>query len=261
MLFRSQAIIRVRANQGTQPGDVSDGVFLVANGGVDYYVNDGSTTGDLLSTAAGDNRNSGKSPGQPMASLAALVAAYDLDAGDIIHVENGSYGLVRNVVLGTQDSGVRIEGPALGSAVLNRGNTNSGSDVIELAGADDVTVSRLTLTGGQYGVYGSSSADSDRFRLENSVVTGNGVPFYGYGNVLIETSNDDVVLVGNTIRNSPGVGIEVRSARGRVQGNEVSGNGRQGIYLSYNGTTADRIEATGNLVHHNTGGEIGRAHV
>ncbi|MFM8323512.1 MAG: right-handed parallel beta-helix repeat-containing protein, partial [Pirellulaceae bacterium] len=209
--------------------------------------NDNSTTGDLLATAVGDNRNTGKSPGQPMASLAALVAAYDLDAGDIIHVDAGSYGLVRNVVLGSQDSGVRIEGPALGSAVLNRGNTNSGSYVVELADADDVTISRLTLTGGQYGVYASNSADSDRFRLENSMVTGNSA------NIYIDYSNEDAAFVGNTISNSPGWGIDISGERGRVQGNDVYGN-RNGIraFTYSNVTLANRIEITGNLVHHNS---------
>ncbi|MFN7804404.1 MAG: right-handed parallel beta-helix repeat-containing protein, partial [Planctomycetaceae bacterium] len=252
----SQAVVRVRANQGTTPADVSNGVFQVANAGVDYYVNDASTTGDLLTTAVGDNRNSGKSPGQPMASLAALVAAYDLDAGDIIHVETGTYGLVRNVVLGPEDSGVRIEGPAVGAAVLDRGNTNSGSYVVELAGADDVTLSRLTLTGGQYGVFAGNSADSDRFRLENSLVTGNGSSYYGGANVLLDSSNDDAMVVGNTIRNSSGRGIDLRGARGRVQGNEVSGNAGTGIEAQFYGSTADQIEATDNRVHHNSGGGI-----
>ena len=130
-----QALVRVRANQGTQPADVSDRPFLVASNGTHYYVNDGSLTGDLLATAAGDNRNSGKSPGKPMSSLAALVSAYDLDAGDLIHIDTGTYRVVRNVVLGSEDSGVRIEGPAVGVATLNRGNSSSGSYVVELAGA------------------------------------------------------------------------------------------------------------------------------
>lgn len=114
--------------------DVSDQAFLVTNAGTDYYVNDGSTTGDQFTTAIGDNANSGKSPDRPMASLAALIAAYDLNAGDVIHVDTGNYELLRNIVLTAEDSGVRIEGPLVGTALLNRGNTSSGSYGIELAG-------------------------------------------------------------------------------------------------------------------------------
>ncbi len=34
----------------------------------------------------GDNRNNGKSIDQPMRSLSGLVAAYDLDAGDVVEL-------------------------------------------------------------------------------------------------------------------------------------------------------------------------------
>ena len=47
------------------------------------------------------------------------MAAYDLDPGDVIHVDAGTYRLYRNITLDTQDSGVRIEGPgALPAAPL-----------------------------------------------------------------------------------------------------------------------------------------------
>ena len=57
------------------------------NGGTDYYVNDSSTVGDVFTSAPGDNAASGKDAAHPMASISALLAAYDLDPGDIIHVD------------------------------------------------------------------------------------------------------------------------------------------------------------------------------
>ena len=69
--------------------DVSDAPILIANAGHDYYINDSSTVGDIFTTSTGNNANSGKSPDQPMASLAALLAAYDLDPGDVVHVDTG----------------------------------------------------------------------------------------------------------------------------------------------------------------------------
>ena len=42
--------------------------------------------------------------------LAALIRAYDLEAGDVIHVDTGIYNLATNVVLTEQDSGVTIRG-------------------------------------------------------------------------------------------------------------------------------------------------------
>ena len=46
------------------------------------------------------------------------------------------------------------------AAVLNRGNTNSGSDVIDLAGAKNVTLDHLSLTGGYIGLLADNNAGS-----------------------------------------------------------------------------------------------------
>ena len=105
----------------------------------------------------GNNAYSGKSPDRPMASLSALLSAYDLDAGDVIHVDTATYKLLDNLLLIEQDSGVRIEGPATATALINRDSpTNSSScAAFELAGVDDVTLDHLWITGGYYGVYGA----------------------------------------------------------------------------------------------------------
>ena len=107
--------------------------------GAHFYVNDASLTGDEFTTAAGDNANDGKSPDRPMASLAALLSAYDLNPDDVIHVDAGAYAMVRNAVITAQDAGVRIKGPASAVALLNRANTATGSYAIELVNADGVT--------------------------------------------------------------------------------------------------------------------------
>ncbi|MCY2962325.1 MAG: right-handed parallel beta-helix repeat-containing protein [Planctomycetota bacterium] len=215
------------------------------NGGQDYYVNDTDTAGDLFTTAMGNNLNSGKSPDRPMASLAALIDAYDLDAGDVVHVDNGSYAVVRNISLGSQDSGVRIEGPALGVAVLNRGNTTTGSYVIELAAADDVTISRLTLTGAVCGVFGSSTSDSDRFTLVDSRIYSN-----SEYDIALATSNDEAIISRNTVSNGTDLPcIDIHGNRSVVAENDVSG-GSTGIYVSANSVTlADQIVVSNNRVH------------
>ncbi len=91
--------IQLNANQGILPGDVSDAPFLVANDGQQFYVNDLSTASDVFTTSTGNNANSGKSPAAPLASLNALLAAYDLEPGDVVHVDAGAYALYKNVVL------------------------------------------------------------------------------------------------------------------------------------------------------------------
>ena len=107
----NQYLFRVTANSGSHPQDISDGNFLIAPSGSNYYVNDNSPVGDQYTTAVGNDANSGKRPDQPMASLAALSRAYSFQAGDTIYVDTGSYQSLRNIRLGPQASGVRIQGP------------------------------------------------------------------------------------------------------------------------------------------------------
>ena len=121
--------------------------FQIVNPGTNYYVNDAGTAGDVFTSAIGDNANSGKSPDAPMASLAALLRAYDIDPGDTIYVDAGTYQLTQNILITAQDSGLRIVGPDGAVALLNRGNTGGSSYVIELQNADDVTLEHLWLTG------------------------------------------------------------------------------------------------------------------
>ncbi len=66
-----------------------------------------------------------------------------------------------------------IEGPSGAVALLNRGNTNNGSYVVQMAGATDVTIENLELTGGSYGIYAPGSAGSTGLTVSNSVLFGN----------------------------------------------------------------------------------------
>ena len=77
-------------------------------------------------TAVGNDANSGKSPDQPMASLAALLRAYPIGPGDTIYVDTGNYVATSDAVLPAGDGGTTID-PALiigptngGTVVINR---------------------------------------------------------------------------------------------------------------------------------------------
>ena len=66
----SQYRIRAVANGAVGVNDASDENFLIANNGMDYYVNDASTVGDVFTTAVGRQRRQRKIPrpahGQPL---------------------------------------------------------------------------------------------------------------------------------------------------------------------------------------------------
>jgi parallel beta-helix repeat protein len=260
------ALVRVLASQGAQPQDTSDGTFLVTNGGSDYYVNDNSQTDDVFTTAVGDNLASGKNPDQPMASLPALLAAYDLDPGDVVHVDSGTYRLYRGALLAAQDSGVQIEGPgavaegqATGAiATLNRGNTSTGQYVVELAGVDDATVEHLSITGGVWGVYARNASGSDRVTLSHNDIFGNnGNPNSLAHGINIDFGNNDTRIVNNRIHNNSGVsisrGIYTVGPRTLLEENEVYGHS-YGIESYYPGSNnpADAAVIRGNIVRDNT---------
>ncbi|HEV3343905.1 MAG TPA: right-handed parallel beta-helix repeat-containing protein, partial [Pirellulales bacterium] len=256
--------IRISINGGIQPQAVTPEPFLIANNAHNYYVNDGSTTGDVFTTAVGNDANSGKSPAQPVASLAALLTAYHFQPGDVIHVDTGTYNLTQNIRLTAQDSGVTIVGPSTATALLNRGNTNSGTDVFELDGATNVTLQYLSVTGGNNGIYVPDTG-STGLSVSNCNVYGNaydGIWLYGYsvtnGHIVNNLVHDNggasgiavgfgagMVVTGNTVYHNHGDGITA-SPGTNIPGYTVSGNT---VYGNGNGINAG---GSGTLVQNNT---------
>lgn len=167
--------VRVTSQQGGQPADLS-ATLALAGAGNAYYINDGSTADDVYTTAAGDNTFSGKTPDQPMASLAALLSLYDLGPGDTVYIDTGGYDLLTNIDLTGGDSGVTLRGafdpgdpgnPAH-VTMLDRGNRDDGNYVFELHNADDVTLEHLHLTGAEIAVHADRDSGSTGLTVRDS---------------------------------------------------------------------------------------------
>ena len=214
--------------------DTSQHAFLIAGNGSEYFINDGESTSDAYTTALGHDRHSGKSPAQPMASLAAPLDAYDLDPGDTIYVDTGSYELLRNVQLTADDEGVRIVGREDGSSLLDRNNTHGGSYGFELSGAGHITLEALSLTGAYQGVYAGDQQTSSNLTVIGSTIFGN----YDHG-IWIAAGNDDARLINNTLYGLPGgssqdnqlTGIELRGDGWTVDNNVVFDTAGTGMLL------------------------------
>ncbi len=247
-------LIRATANVPGLPQDVLSDAFLVTNSGSNFYVNDSSTLNDEFTTATGNNANSGKQTDHPMASLRALLLAYDLDTGDLVQVDVGQYALAANVNITAQDSGVRIEGPMNHPAVLDRQSTGPGAAVIELVDADNVTVQRLNLTGGRYGVWAGESSDSDDVELSDNVIYGSTeAGIYFGGNAQVSSDRLQILrnqIYGDGMPTGQLVGLDLRYSQDvTVNGNTVRDHAREGMQL------AD-VSGLVNLneVHHNAVG-------
>jgi hypothetical protein len=234
---------------GTNPSATS-ALFLVGDPGHDYYINDGTVSPGDLTTAPGDDSATGTSPAHPMASLTALLQVYRPGYGDVIHIDAGSYRLSRSVLLDAGLSGVTFQGPSTSTATINRALTTNGATDFELAGAKDVTIDHLTVTGAYNGIQADPNVGSDRLTISNDVVSGEAA-----NGISIGAGNSDARILGNTVRNNPAInqaGIIVSGLRALVQGNLIFGN-FDGINVGLNvDDMANAIIVQGNSVHDNS---------
>lgn len=142
------------------------------NAAFTFYVNDGSTAGDVYCSAVGSDANLGVTTNGPKRSLQAILNAYDLEGGDTVYVDTGDYSTNVTTIATAFDSGaegrpVRIIGSPAGSK-LSRGSISSHT--LEFSGVRFWTLENLQLADGSRGFSGSGSAD---ISFRNVWFTGN----------------------------------------------------------------------------------------
>jgi subtilisin family serine protease/subtilisin-like proprotein convertase family protein len=193
--------------------------------GTRYYVNDSDTAQDVWSTAPGDNSNNGLTPATPKATVQAILAAYDLQPGDEIRVDVGTYLLASDIVLGAADGGnatahVMIRGVP-GKTVLDRGSSGS---VFHLSG-QHYTVEGMVLRNGDYGVRTSSNGFGPLL-MRNNIFEGQ----KQYGFFL---HRGDATLLNNTFYAAGAHGLYGGSSNLTVRNNifHVSGAEKYAVQL------------------------------
>jgi parallel beta-helix repeat protein len=238
--------LRIRSIDQPAVVDISDAPFEVAAPTNAFYVNDGSTAGDEYSTAAGNSANTGLSPASPLASIQAVLNAYDLGPGDVIYVDTGTYAITTNIAIGAGDSGVRIQGPVQpgSQATLNRGSTASGNYVFSLSDATDVTLDSLEIIGGNRGVFANLA--SHDLTVTNSIVRNHA----GYG-IHIATSALRAEIAQNEIYSNNLAGIFVEGDDAEIHNNVIRNNSfssARGIEIT---TNAANTRIRENTIHNN----------
>lgn len=102
-----------------------------------YFVNDGITVGDIYTTIAGNNGNSGTSSNAPKLTLNNLLASTNLLPGDVVYIDTGTY--TNGVVIGATVNG------AAGNRILFQGapitNTAAGGTTFSPASSNAFDVS------------------------------------------------------------------------------------------------------------------------
>ena len=248
--------IRVTSSLAGQPSDESP-PFQIANQGADYYLNDDATDHDVLTTAIGDNANTGKRADAPMASLTALLAAYDLRPGDTVHVDSGHYPLLRDATV--DSTGLTIVGPAPDAgdaesvAVFHRQGTGYA---FHLQDADDLTLRHLDITAADQAIVALDGSDSDNVTLDHLTVHEN-----EYDGVYFEQGNDHLTVSNSLFfggRNTQdvdkqGTGIDSLGSNAVIRNSEFRNHLSGGIRL---GEEAVDSLVQGNHLHDNGGTAI-----
>lgn len=135
-----QGKLRLTASDGTVVENTSR--FSVRNKGntFKFYINDSSRTGDQYCTQVGKNTADGLTPATPMLNLNTLLSTYDLDAGDTVYVDVGTYDsgstpwqITQADTAGDEEfAPVVIQGPTntlFGGAILNRKGNPRGIEI------------------------------------------------------------------------------------------------------------------------------------
>ncbi len=138
--YGSSALALWRVTSLTDPAltDTSDSYFYLRNsGGIRFFVNDDSLIGDVYTKAVGLPANRGVSSNSPKSSIQGVLDVYDLEGGDIIYVDTGTYRLGSDLEFGDLDAGnadryVVVQGSyneAFGGSVLDRQVTVGGTSI------------------------------------------------------------------------------------------------------------------------------------
>ncbi|MGD9874708.1 MAG: right-handed parallel beta-helix repeat-containing protein [Kiritimatiellia bacterium] len=151
---------RITSLEDPSVTDQSAVYFAIRNTPFSFYVNDSSTIGDVYTLVAGSAVNSGLTPAEPRASIQAVLDSYDLEAGDTIWVDTGTYALSSDLIVGALDSGttnlpVTIRGSTnmpSGGTVIDRQVAGGGTAAVRVNNAVGVVLKDLILEQAETGV-------------------------------------------------------------------------------------------------------------
>ncbi len=134
-------------------------VFAIRNGPVPFYVNDSSTNGNVYTTNIGLPGHTGTTPSDPKDSVRSILRTYDLEPGDLIYIDTGTYPLTRTISITSMDAGsleanrpVTLIGStnyAAGGTVFEAADLNPA---ISLTDAEYIALRHLTIRNAQVGI-------------------------------------------------------------------------------------------------------------
>ncbi|HYF36616.1 MAG TPA: NosD domain-containing protein, partial [Prosthecobacter sp.] len=253
----SNYLFRIASNRVSAVYAAIQGAVTVHNSGATYYVNDALTPDDVRCTAAGNDANDGHSPGSPKASVQALLDTCNLEFGDQVLIDSGTYAVTTNIVVGADDGGsilgyVTLKGVP-GRTIIDRQSTSTGAAGILVRG-DYVRVEGLTVRNGRYGI----ALDTDLAKyavVQGNVVMNNltaGVDVRSWASSSVDGKH---YVIANNLAVNNGTGLFLQggwnpsfsTAEFQVVNNTVAGSGN-GIYAASSEDGKGYVTLTNNIV-------------
>ncbi len=115
-----------------------------------WYVNDGSTTGDSFTGAAGSVNNNGLTRWTPKASLADILPF--LTAGDTVYIDAGTYNPAGTLTIVAES--VTLWGADSRTTIIDWNDSSGGSNFsLYATGRDSLTIRDLTLADARNGLF------------------------------------------------------------------------------------------------------------
>lgn len=170
----AQALWRISVLSGGSvvASGTTETVFSIKNEPLVYYVNDASTNADVYCSAPGNAANDGLSAETPLDSIETVFKNYQIDAGDTVYVDTGTYVLSDTFAINQGDVSatnyLSLKGStnfAAGGSVLT--NAISSNTVVDVSGSL-VDFRNFTLLGGPCGFH-LTSATSNRIASVTSI--------------------------------------------------------------------------------------------
>ncbi len=231
--------------------DRSSETFTVPESGDNFYVNDTLTNGDVYTTAAGSNRNTGKLPVAPKPFPENLLRTYSLGANQTLFIDGGSYPLINPLIVSNDvgslgdDEGFLLLGSTSSTArsVLSPANPLVTFPVLELNDADLMTVRNLDLVGGTKGLWVRDI--SNDLQLEGIRAMQNSQEGF-----LIDNGSNVTTATGLTASNNQSHGVAIFGGLGTLASSTITANAQTGLILNHVGPA----QVYGNVISGNVGG-------
>ena len=216
--------------------------FAVKNDPVAYYINDGSTDGDVYCEAVGRPSHTGLTPDSPLDSLSTLLARYKVEHGDIVYVDTGVYARSSPLVVAIPSVGATNRLMIRGSTNEAAGGTvftNSGNGaVLELNGCRLVDLEHFNLQGGMQGLVLRQTSESriTNVRASHSRQTA----------IMLEAGSTLNELTRCAALNFMQTGLHMQASTGQQA--PLTNTWLNGVVSSYGMSTSGVPLATGTLV-------------